>query len=220
MQPAVGVHRAFRLSGGARGVDDEGEGLGGQALGFGLLGLAGDEIVPINVTPFLHGDARFGSLEDDDFLDLGPGFERLIHQGLYAHFLAPAHPAVRREDEPRLGVVESLGDGFRAEARENRDRDDADLKTREHGEDGLRDHGHEDAGAVSGAHPHLAHGVRQAADLRVHLRVGVAAHFSAVSLPDEGRFVTRGRVKMPVDAVVDDVELPAQEPLRPGQAAR
>ena len=158
-----------------------------------VLWLASYKIIPINVSSGLHGDARFGSLEDDDFLDPGPGFERLIHQGLYAHFLAPAHPAVRREHEPRLGVIETLGDGFWAEARENRDRDDADLKTREHGEDGLRDHGHEDAGAVSGAHPHLAHGVRQAADLRVHFRVGVTAHFSAVPLPDEGRLIARRR---------------------------
>ena len=188
----MGVHRAFRLSRRARGVDDEGEGLGGQALGFGFFGLASYKIIPINVAPFLHGDARFGSLEDDDFLDLGPGFERLIHQSLYAHFLAPAHPAVRGEDEPRLGVLKPLGDGFRAEAREDGNRDHPDLKTREHGEDGFWDHGHEDARAVSGAHPHLAHGVREAADLRVHLGIGVAAHFAAVAFPDESRLIARG----------------------------
>ena len=89
-----------------------------------------------------------------------PASRRLIHQGLYAHFLATSHPAVRGEDEPRSAwssrsvtasgpKPEKMGIAITPIFRH------ANMAKTVSGIMGMKM-----PGAVSGAHPHLAHGVR------------------------------------------------------------
>src|SRR5207253_4666475 len=89
-----------------------------------------------------------------------------------------------------------------------------DARAGEHGDRGLRDHGQVDADPVAGPDAEALQGVREAADLAVEAVIREHAPLARLALPDEGRLVAPRAGQVAVEAVVGDVELAADEPLR------
>src|SRR5262249_22055036 len=84
----------------------------------------------------------------------------------------------------------------------------------EHGDGQLRDHRHVEGDAVAGFQALALEDVGELADLVVQLLVGEAALIARVAFPEDGGLVAARPGQAAVEAVVRDVELAADKPLR------
>src|SRR4030088_1883672 len=95
--------------------------------------------------------------------------------------------------------------------------DRANAAAGEHGNGRFGNHRKGDDDAVAFLKPVLFEDVGKPAHFAVELFVGEDAFFaglraSGFAFPDQGGFVSGGSVEMPVEAIVADVELSADEP--------
>ena len=130
---------------------------------------------------------------DDDVADARAGVGGLARDRLQRDRLAAAERDVGGDQRHGLAVVEPGGDGLRAEAGEDRDRDRADLGAGQERDDGLRDHRQEQPDPVAPADPQPSQRPGQAAGLGVQLGVGQPADRPVLALPDHGGVVAAGR---------------------------
>ena len=128
--------------------------------------------------------------------------------------LAAAPAAVGGDDELGLAVVDAVRDRLGAEAAEDHRVHRADARAGEHGDGGLGDHRHVDRDAVALLDAEVLEDVGEAADLAMELLVGERALTSPGS-PSKmiAALFSRGGAEVPVEAVLRDVELAADEPL-------
>ena len=148
--------------------------------------------------------------------------ERVVHVLLERHDGAAAEAAVGGDDQLGLRVLDAVGDGLRAEAAEDDRVHRADAGAGEHGDGGLGHHGQVDEDAVAGLDAVALEDVGEAADLVVKLFVGEGALFArlagsgGLAFPDQRGLVGAGGAQVPVEAIVADIELAADEPLGVG----
>ena len=172
-------------------------------------------------------------------MDLGQQFalgilerERFVHILLERHHGAAAEAAVGGDDQLGLRVLDAVGDGLRAEAAEDDRMHRADAGAGEHGDGGLGHHRQVDEDAVARLDAVALEDIGEPADFVMKLFVGEGAFFArlagggGLALPDQRGLVGAGGAQVPVEAVVADIELAADEPLgirllpfqRPGPA--
>ncbi len=120
--------------------------------------------------------------------------------------------AVMMQVAPR--VVRAILDALRAEAAEDDGVNRAEPGAGQHGDGRLGDHRHVDEHAIALPDVIALQDVGEAADLAVQLRVGDRARLARLAFPDDRRLVLGRSAQMPVEAVLRDVELAADEPFR------
>ena len=119
-------------------------------------------------------------------------------------------------------VVDAVGDGLRAESAEDHRVHRADARAGQHGDGRLGHHGQVDEDAVARLEAVALEHVGEPADLVMKLLVGEGALFArlagsgGLALPDQRGLIRPRRAQVPVEAVVADIELAADEPLRVG----
>ena len=116
-----------------------------------------------------------------------------------------------------LRVVDAVADRVGSEAAEDHAVGGADARAGEHRDGRLGHHRHVDGDAVAPLDPVLLERRREAVDLAVEIPVGQGARVAGLTFPDEGGLGAAGGVDVPVQAVVGDVELAADEPLGVGR---
>ena len=119
----------------------------------------------------------------------------------------------------RAAVVEAVANALGTEAAEDDGVNRADARAAEHGDGSLGDHRHVDDDAVALCNAVGEKRVGEAADFGVELAVGESADVAGLALPDDGGLVGPGAVEVAIEAVLADVALRADEPLREGAAA-
>ncbi len=80
----------------------------------------------------------------------------------------------------------------------------------------LGDGGHVDRHAIALVHAQILQGFGHAIGQHIQVMVGQRARRAVVTLPIESDFVAGGRVHIPVEAVVRNIEFPIGEPLEEG----
>jgi hypothetical protein len=224
---ARGMEDAFRFAGRAAGVENE-QGRFAVHLLRRAMRIDGLQLaMPPQVAAFLELHFVVGAAEHDDLLDgLREQFavgilerERFVHVLLERHDGAAPEATVGREDQLGLRVADAVGDGLGAETAEDDRVHRAEAGAGEHGNGGLGHHGQVDQDAVAGLDAVAFEDIAEPADLVMKLFVGEGALFARLAggcglpLPDQGGLVGARGVQMPVETIVTDIELAADEPL-------
>jgi hypothetical protein len=185
-------------------------------LGLVGVGLAVDDVVPPDVAALVPVDLGLGAAHDEDLLHRVGVLKRLVDGGLEGGGLAAPELPVGGHDDLALGVVDAGVQRLGREPAEDDRVRGAESGAGQHGEDGLGDHRHVDRHRVTGPDAELGQGVGGLADLALEVGVGDGAGVAALALEVDRDPVTVAGLDVPVDAVVRDVELAADEPLREG----
>ncbi len=211
--PAGGVEDALGLAGGAGGVEDEERVLGVEGFVLVGVGLRGERLGPVEVALGVEGDVLAGALDDEHLLHRGvPAGERLVHGGLESRGLAAPVAAVGGDDDLGLDIEDAGAQGVGGEPAEHHGVGGAEARAGEHRDHGLRDHREVDRDPVALHHTERCERVRRAADLALEVGVGDRAGVARLALEVDGDAVAVAGLDVAVDAVVGDVELPADEP--------
>ena len=183
---------------------------------LGLVGvaLAVDDVVPPDVAALDPVDLGLGAAHDEHLLDRVVVLERLVDGGLERGGLAAPELPVGGDDHLALGVVDAGVQGLGREAAEDHRVGGAEPGAGEHGEHRLGDHRHVDGHGVAGAHAELGERVGRLGHLALEVGVGDGAGVAGLALEVDGDPVAVAGLDVAVDAVVGDVELAADEPLR------
>ena len=182
-----------------------------------LLALAVDDVVPPHVAAVLHrGPAveRIADAADDEgVLDRRGRRQGVVDGRLERRRLAAPPAAVGGDDELRLRVVDAVAQRLGREPAEDDGVRRADARAGEHGDGQLGDHRHVDGDPVAGLDAQLEQGVGGLRDLALEVGVGDRPGVARLADPVVGDLVAEAVRDVPVDAVVGDVELAADEPL-------
>ncbi len=150
---------------------------------------------------------------DEDLLRRAPGEpDRFVDERFVKNDLPHAAAAVGGDHELRPRVVDPRGEARRRESAEHHRMDRADPRAREDNERRLGDHGHVDDDAVALAHSERSHHRRRALHLDVKLAVAEAPLLARLRGEIDERFLVPARREVPVDRVVAEVGLAADEP--------
>ena len=128
--------------------------------------------------------------------------------------LALAPGAVDGDQRLGLGDLHALLDRPDGEAAEDDVVHRPDARAGEHRDDDLGDHGQEDADDVAGLDADVLQRVGELLDVAVEVGVRDVALLALLTAPVERHAVAVAGLHVAVDAVVGDVELPVDEPLR------
>ena len=150
---AGGVDDALGLGRGPRRVEDVEHVFGVDLDGLVVRRLAGDDVVPPDVTPLDHVDVVTRPPDDEDLLDRRRLGQRLVDHLLEGHGAAGPHRAVAGDQELGLGVVDAVPEGVGREAAEDHGVGGAEPGTGQHGHRQLGDHAHVDGHPVALGHP-------------------------------------------------------------------
>ena len=216
---AVRVQDCFRLAGRAAGVEQKKRVFSihgfGRDAGFGD-GQVHQVVVP-QVAARLHVNLLPGALDHDHGLDRRRALERLVHDLLERHDIAAQPRAVRRDGDLALAVLDAPVQRLDRKAAVHHRMHRADLGASQHGDHDLRDAAHVDRHAVALVDAHGAQHAGEAAHFALELVVGVAALLVLLALPQQRDLVAPPRFGVPVQRVVHDVDLAADEPLVEGR---
>ena len=219
-EAAVGEHRALGPAGRPGRVDDETRPVGLDLPRRRAVTLVGNGLVPPAITLLRPGDlAAEGAMDEHGLDGWAPG-HGLVGRLLQLHDLTAATKAVGRDHERGLAVGQAGRHRTRAEPREARRVDGADLRHRERRDHCLGGHRQEDPDAVALSDTESRQGVRQAVHLGRQLGVGQRPRPAVVSLPDDRGGGPAALLDMPVQAVLGEVQPAPREPDRPRLAAR
>ena len=209
---AGGVQHALRLTGRARGVENEQRILRVHVLARTLRRHHLGGLVVPDVAHGIHVDRRAGAAHHDHMIDAADLGDGGIGIGLERHLATAAHAFIRRDHAVRLAVGDAPGERIGREAAEHHGVDGADARTGQHGIGRLRDHRHVDRDPVALHDVAVAQDVGEAADLVMQLLVGdLLVVLGIVAFPDD-RDLVGARRQMAVDAVVGDVGDAVLEP--------
>ena len=179
-------------------------------------GLALDDVVPPHVATLDHGRARAlvaDPADHEHVLDGRGRLERFVDGRLERRRLAAAPAAVGGDDELRLRVVDPVAQRLGGEPAEDDRVRRADPGAGQHRDGQLRDHRHVDGDPVAGPDAELDQRVGGLLDLALEVGVGDRPGVAGLADPVVGDLVAEPALDVPVDAVVGDVELAADEPL-------
>ena len=110
--PAGGVHDAFGLRRGARGVEDVEELLGVHRLGGAVGRGVGHEVVPPVIAAVDHLGSGVAAVDDDDVFDgRCTDIQGCVDVGFEGGRLTAAIAGVSGDDELGFGVFATIGDG-------------------------------------------------------------------------------------------------------------
>ena len=214
-----GVHDALGLARGPGGVEDEEGILRVHRLGLAPHGRVPHHAVPPLVPALGHlgaGLATHGAgaaLHHDDVLDGRRLLARRVHIALERHDAAPAIPAVRRDEDLALRVVDAVAHRLRREPAEDHRVDGADPGARQHADGRLGDERQVDRHTVALHDAERLEHVGELVDGDVEVPVGQRAPVTGLSLEDQRRLVPAPGPDVAVHAVHGRVDPAAHEPL-------
>ena len=160
---------------------------------------------------FVAAGAR-ASLHDDNVLDSHAFLERFVGVALERHGLTATITAVRGDQHFRLRVVDAITQRLRREAAKDNGMNGADARAREHRDCRFWHERHVNGHAVAALHAELLQHVRELLHLDVEVPIGECATIARLAFPDDCRFVASRRLDVPVDAIVRNIDLAADEP--------
>ena len=197
-------------------------GVSGSSSGARELGRSSrHEVVPRHVLGSERHVLVGEPTEDHDVLDAGRLCDRLVRHRLHLNLVAAPVETVAGDQHLCARIVQARRDGRRAESREDRHVDRADLGDGVHRDHGLRDHRHVHADRIATATPRAVKPCSDPVDLGRELRIGKRARGPLLALPrDRGtarRLIVRS---VTVDGVVGEVDGPSDEPSGPLRAVR
>ncbi len=190
--------------------------LGVEGLGLVVLGLAGHDVVPPDVTGVVPRHLLARALYDKNLAHTGTLGQRVVNRCFEGTRRAPSVAAVRCDHVVGVTVEYAAPQGVGGEAAEDDGVRGAEAGAGQHGDHCLGDHRHVDRDLVAGAHAELGQCVRRPADIGEEVGVGDGAGVAGLALPVECHPLAEARLDVPVDAVDGDVELAADEPLGEG----
>ena len=179
----------------------------GRTLRAYVLGLA----VPPDVAILLNVDIEVGAAENDDTLDRGVAFDRVVDVLLESDDLAAPVAAVRRDNDAGAAVRDAVLDAFAAEPAKDHAMNSTDARACEHRDGRLRNvrKVNEDT------RPFLAavalEDVCKDADFAVKLLVGEDTPVAGFPFPNDGSLVAARPGEMAVEAIFRDIELCRQQ---------
>ena len=150
--------------------------------------------------------------EHEHALDRRGFGERLVGDVLERHDRAAPPRAVAGDEHLGLRVVDAVAQGLRAEAAEHDRVRRADARAGEHGRDRLGNHPHVDRDAVALLDAERPQRVGDATGLLEQVLVRDRAGVARLAFPVERDLIAVPGFYVAVEAVVRDVELPADEP--------
>ena len=170
------------------------------------------------VAPLLHRDVVAGALDDQAGADPGGGGHGLVGRSLERDGRAAPPGLVLGDQHLAAHVVRAIGERVGGEAAEDDRVRSAEPRAGEHRDRELGDHAHVDRDLRPLADAELLEHVRHPDDLGQQLGVGERSALPLrLTLPVVGDPVAETRLDVAVDAVVGDVQLPAEVPLRVGK---
>jgi hypothetical protein len=212
------VDDALRLRGRPGRVHEEEEVLRVHWLGRTGLRVVGDvEVVQPHVAAVGHRHLVARAPHDEAAPDARRGGHGLVGGALERHRRAAPPGLVLRDEHLAAHVVHPIGQRVRREAAEHDGVRRAEAGAGEHRRRQLGDHPEVDRHRRPLGDPQLLEGVGEANGVALQLRVGDRARVARLALPVVGDAVAESRLDVPVDAVVRDVEPPAQVPLGIGR---
>jgi hypothetical protein len=164
----------------------------------------------------VHRDLAAAALVDQHLPHRGALGQRLVHDRLQANLAAAAIRGVLRNDRRTLRIVDAIDQRLRGESAEDHRVHRANARTREQRDRQLGTHAHVDGDAVALLHAErLLQHIREGLDLRMQLAVGEPPNLAGLALPQQRDLILARAERMPVHAVVREVQLAVDEPLRP-----
>src|SRR5262249_31055085 len=127
---------------------------------------------------------------------------------------APSISSVGGNQDLRLRIVDTVAEGLRTEPAENDVMRDSKSRTRKHRDGELGDHTHVDRGPVAFLNSQRFHDVCKAANLVMKHLITEGPNVARFAFPENCYFVFPGAAEVPIDAVVRDVRLAIDKPLR------
>ena len=223
--PAGSVQNSLRLARGARGVHDVERLLGVEGLGLVLARLAIHDVVPPQIAALGPGHVLPGSAYDQHGPNGRTPLQGLVDRRLECRRRAAPVPAVGGNDHPGIAVEDPVGQRGRREAAEHDGVRCAEARAGEHRDDGLGDHRQVDRDPITGLDPEFDQRVGRFAHLVGEFGIGERARVARFTFPVIGDLRPVPCLDVAVQAVVGDVEAPADEPLgerrvRPVQRCR
>ena len=170
--------------------------------------------MPPDVAAFFHVNVVPGAPKNDHPLDRSLASQRVIDVFLQRNDRAAAIAAIRGDDRDRAAIGDPIANALGAEAAEDHRVHRADPRAGQHGDRRFRNRRHIDDDAVAFADSVSLQDVREAADIAMQLLVGQRAFFARFAFPEDRRLVSVRPVEMPVEAILGDVQFPADEPFR------
>ena len=144
---------------------------------------------------------------------IGRALDGFVGDALELDDLAVEKGAVAGDDDARLRVLDPAVQRLGREAAVHDRMDGADLGAGQHRDRQLGHAAHVDGDPVALLDAERLQHAGELADLAVEGVKGECALVAVLALPDEGQLVVARGLQMPVDGVVDDVRLGADEPL-------
>src|ERR1700674_4540370 len=159
-----------------------------------------------------------GAPHDEALVHGGRLVEGRVGVGLQGHLVAAPPSFVLRDHDLALHVVQAPGQHLGAEAADDDGEWRADPGAGEHRDGELGNHAHVDADVRAFLHAELFQAVGEADDLALELHErDLASVVLRLALPEVGDLVALTVLDVAVDAVVANVELAADVPLRIGR---
>ncbi len=140
-----------------------------------------------------------------------------VDGGLELHFVAAAIRGVLSEDGDTLRIVDAIDDGVGGKSAEDDGVDGANASTGQNGNGEFRRHAHVDGDAIALLDSKAFQSIRKSLDLGKEIAIGETPNFARLAFPQDGRLVGTSIFDVPIDAVVAEIELASDKPLRPRQ---
>ena len=218
------MHQPLRLARRARGIQDVQQVLCVHPLRRAIVLGRGHQVVPPQVAPGLHLGAlrphRLAqrrvrpALIHHHIPHRRAALHRLVHNRLQPNLRAPPVAHVLRHHRDALRIVHPVHNRLRREPSEDHRMHCPDPRARQHRNRQLRPHPHVDRHPVAAPHSQPLQRVGEPLHLSVQLAVADPPHLARLALPQQRRLLPPRPQRVPVHAVVAQVQLAANEPLR------
>src|SRR5688500_15878185 len=139
--------------------------------------------------------------------------ECLVGVSLEWNHLAATVATIGGDHDPGFCVIHPVAQRFRRKSAEDHGMNCADASTRQHGDRRLGNHWQVDADTIALLHAQTLEDVRELPDFAVEFPIGHRAPVPRLAFPDQRRLVPPCAADVPIEAVLRDVELSADEPL-------
>ncbi len=173
-----------------------------------------DQVVPPDIPTDRPRHVLLGAADDEDLLDRLRLRDGVVGVLLESDRAPLAIAAVGGDEDLRLGVVDASGERFGREAAEDDRERRADASAREHRGGQLGDHRHIDRDPVPLLDAQLLQRVGTAAGHLEEVAVREGPRVAGLALPVVGDLGAAPGLHVTVEAVLGEVELTAEEPLR------
>ena len=207
------MHNALRLARGPRGIKDE-QRVFGPNLDIGAIGIGGGHLgLHIDVAALGPGGLIAGVLDDKAFHPVIAMQKCRIRIGLQRRLAPATRCEIRGNHNPRVAVIDPVGQRIRREACENDGMNGPDPRAGQHRIGGLRDHRQIDHHAVALLDALRLQNIGHAAGVFQQFGIGdmLGRGLWVIRLPDNRGLGRAGR-HVAVDAIGADVQLSVLKP--------